>query len=92
MKTVNSTPLRIGDWRVDPAVDEISRGEGVVKLEPRAMHLLMYLAERAGQVVGVEDLLENVWSGLIVTSDSVYQAVAALRRTLGDDSKNPQYI
>ena len=52
----------------------------------------MYLAERAGQVVGVEDLLENVWSGLIVTSDSVYQAVAALRRTLRDDSKNPQYI
>jgi len=52
----------------------------------------MYLAERAGQVVSVEDLLENVWSGLIVTSDSVYQAVAALRRTLGDDSKNPQYI
>jgi TolB-like protein/DNA-binding winged helix-turn-helix (wHTH) protein/Flp pilus assembly protein TadD len=92
LKPVNPAPLRIGDWRVEPAVDEISRDGGVVKLEPRAMRLLIYLAERAGQVVSVEDLLKDVWTGVIVTSDSVYQAVAALRRILGDDSKNPQYI
>ena len=40
----------------------------------------------------MEDLLKDVWTGFIVTSDSVYQAVAALRRTLGDDSKSPRYI
>ena len=56
------------------------------------MRLLVYLAERAGQVVGVEDLLDEIWAGVIVTSDSVYQAVAALRRTLGDNSKDPKYI
>ena len=33
-----------------------------------------------------------MWADVIVTSDSVYQAVAALRRTLGDDSKEPKYI
>jgi TolB-like protein/DNA-binding winged helix-turn-helix (wHTH) protein len=92
LKPLNPTPLRIGDWRADPTVDEISREGSVVKLEPRAMRLLIYLAERAGQVVSVEELLADVWSGVIVTSDSVYQAVAALRRILGDDSKNPQYI
>jgi len=37
-------------------------------------------------------LLNKVWSGVIVTPDSVYQAVAALRRLLGDDPKNPTYI
>jgi len=56
------------------------------------MRLLVYLAERAGQVVGVEDLLNEIWAGVIVTPDSVYQAVAALRRTLGDNSKDPKYI
>ena len=88
----NSTSLQVGDWRVDPAVDEISRDGLVVNLEPRSMHLLVYLAERAGQVVGVEDLLNEVWAGVIVTPDSVYQGIAALRRTLGDNSKNPKYI
>jgi TolB-like protein/DNA-binding winged helix-turn-helix (wHTH) protein/Flp pilus assembly protein TadD len=92
LKLANSTPLRIGDWRVDPAVDEMSRDGAVVKLEPLSMRLLVYLAERAGQVVGVEDLLDEIWAGVIVTSDSVYQAVAALRRTLGDNSKDPKYI
>jgi TolB-like protein/DNA-binding winged helix-turn-helix (wHTH) protein len=92
LKLAKSTALRIGDWRVDPAVDEISRDGAVVKLEPLSMRLLVYLAERAGQVVGVDDLLNEIWAGVIVTSDSVYQAVAALRRTLGDNSKDPKYI
>jgi len=92
LKPANTTPLLIGDWRVDPAVDEISREGVVVKLEPRAMRLLLYLAGRAGQVVSVQELLDEVWADVIVTSDSVYQAVAALRRLLGDHAKESAYI
>jgi TolB-like protein/tetratricopeptide (TPR) repeat protein len=33
-----------------------------------------------------------VWKDVIVSPDSVYAAVAALRRTLGDDPKTPKYI
>jgi TolB-like protein/DNA-binding winged helix-turn-helix (wHTH) protein/tetratricopeptide (TPR) repeat protein len=92
LKPANSLPLRIGDWRVDPGVDEITRDGAVVKLEPRAMRLLLCLAERAGQVVSIEELLDEVWADVVVTSDSVYQAVAALRRILGDHAKEPAYI
>ena len=56
------------------------------------MRLLLCLAERAGQVVSIDDLLEQVWTGVIVTPDSVYQAVTSLRRLLGDDPKQPAYI
>jgi len=35
--------LRIGAWRVDPALDEISRDGATVKLEPRAMRVLCAL-------------------------------------------------
>jgi TolB-like protein/DNA-binding winged helix-turn-helix (wHTH) protein len=92
LKSLNLSAFRIGDWRVDPAVDEISRGATVVKLEPRAMRLLLCLADNAGQVVSVPALLDEVWADVVVTSDSVYQAVAALRRILGDDAKEPTYI
>ena len=92
MKPADSIPLKIGDWRVDPSIDEISREGIVVKLEPRAMRLLLALADRGGRVVSVQELLDEVWADVVVTSDSVYQAVAALRRTLGDDSKEPKYI
>jgi transcriptional activator of cad operon len=87
-----TTSLRIGDWTVNPAAGQMSRGEETVRVEARTMRLLLCLAERAGEVVSIDDLLTQVWSGVVVTPDSVYQAVTALRRLLGDDPKQPSYI
>jgi TolB-like protein len=84
--------FRIGDLRVDPTLDEICQDGRTIKLEPKAMQLLTCLAERAGQVVSVDELLDFVWKDVVVSQDSVYAAVAALRRTLGDEPKNPRYI
>ncbi len=92
MKSSDNRRLRIGAWRVDPALDEISRDGTSVKLEPRTMRLLVCLAKYAGQVVSVEKLLDEVWTGVVVTPNSVYQALAELRRVLGDDPKEPSYI
>jgi TolB-like protein/DNA-binding winged helix-turn-helix (wHTH) protein/Tfp pilus assembly protein PilF len=88
---VNSV-LRIGDLRVDPALDEIQKDGVCIKIEPRTMRLLICLAEHAGQVVGVEELLDRVWKDVVVSPDSVYRAVASLRRAIGDDVKEPRYI
>ena len=84
--------LRIADLRVDPQLDQITKGGRTIKLEPRAMQLLICLAERAGEIVSVDELLDRVWKEVVVSQDSVYAAVASLRRTLGDDPKNPRYI
>ncbi len=92
MDRLTAVPLRIGAWRVDAALGQISRGEEVVRVEVRTMRLLLCLAQRAGEVVSIDDLLSEVWSGVIVTPDSVYQAVTSLRRVLGDDPKRPTYI
>jgi len=92
VKSPDHSVIRIGAWRVDPAIDEISKDGRSVKLEPKMMRLLMCLAARAGEVVSVEELLDEVWKGVVVTQDSVYHAVAALRRVLGDDTKDPSYI
>jgi len=56
------------------------------------MRLLLCLADHAGEVVSIDDLLTQVWSEVSVAPDSVYQAVASLRRLLGDDPKQPTYI
>lgn len=88
----DNAAFRIGDWRVDPALDEISRDGKTIKLEPRTMRVLVCLARRAGEVVSVDDLLDSVWKDVVVSQYSVYQAVAALRRAVGDDPKAPTYI
>lgn len=84
--------FRIGDWCIDPASGEISRNGQTIRLETRAMRLLLCLAEHSGEVVSIDQLLDQVWSGVMVSPDSVYQAVASLRRQLGDDTRQPTYI
>ena len=92
MSGTDDPALRIGDWRVDGSREQISRDGKTVKLERRSMQLLLCLAEHAGQILSVDELLDRVWVGVVVTPDSVYQAIASLRRTLGDDPKKPTYI
>ena len=92
MDRLTSIALQVGDWRVDPQLGQMTRGAETVRLEARTLRLLVYLANRAGETVGIEELLDQVWSGVVVTQDSVYQAVTTLRRLLGDDAKQPKYI
>jgi transcriptional activator of cad operon len=86
------TQLRIGDWCVNPASGQISRDGETIRLDARAMRLLVCLAEHGDEVVSIDELLDQVWPGITVTADSVYQAVASLRRVLGDDPRQPRYI
>jgi transcriptional activator of cad operon len=84
--------LRVGAWCVNPTSSQISRNGETARVEARTMRLLLCLAERAGEVVSIDDLLNQVWSDVTVSPDSVYQAVTSLRRLLGDDPKDPTYI
>ena len=92
MDSLPPSTLRIGDWSVDPATGQMTRGEESIRVEARTLRLLLCLADSAGEVVSIDELLNKVWSGVIVTPDSVYQAVTSLRRLLGDDPKHPSYI
>src|SRR5580704_11005870 len=84
--------LQIGEWIVNPSLDSISKGTETQKLEPRTMRLLLCLADSAGDVVSVDRLLNEVWTGVVVGSASVYQAVSQLRKLLGDVDPEPTYI
>ena len=54
--------------------------------------LLLYLADNAGRVIALQELLDAVWPNVVVTPQSVYNTVAQLRRTLGDLADAPTYI
>jgi DNA-binding winged helix-turn-helix (wHTH) protein/TolB-like protein/Tfp pilus assembly protein PilF len=83
-------------WLADPAACTLVRHDDPavagVKLEPKTMEVLSVLAARSGEVVAQEELERTVWAGVIVTSQSVYQSIAQLRRALGDEARNSRYI
>jgi len=86
------SPRRIGDWLADPAANRIDRDGVTVRIEPKAMEVLMALADRAGCVIGREELLQTVWPGVVVGDEALTQAVIKLRKALGDNPRAPSYI
>jgi DNA-binding winged helix-turn-helix (wHTH) protein len=62
-QSATGTAFRLGEWRVDPALDEISRGQETIRLEPRTMRLLARLAQTPGEVVSSRELLDTVGPG-----------------------------
>jgi len=84
--------LKVGDWTVEPDLNQLSRPGKAVKIEPKAMSLLLHLADRPGEVVSREALLSEIWPSAIVGDDSLTQAIIKLRKALGDDPDKPTYI
>lgn len=46
------------------------------------MELLVYLAERQGEVVSADDIMSEVWAEVEVTNDSLYFSISQLRKQL----------
>ena len=91
MKSHNQDEFLVGDWRVHPADDHIIRGDETVRLEPKTMDVLVYLASHP-QVVSRRDLEREVWRGALVGDDAVTNTIVKLRRALGDTAKESSYI
>ena len=63
--------------------DDAGRPTG---LRAQALKVLLVLGEQAGEVVGKDQLMQRVWGDVIVTEDSLVQAIGDIRRVLGDQA------
>ncbi len=86
--------LRFADFELDRGAYELRRKGRVVHLECIPLDLLFLLAERRGQMVARDEILERVWGkGIFLDGDaSINAAVRKIRRALGDDADAPRFI
>jgi len=84
--------LQIGEWSADPAANALRRAGDTVRIEPKAMEVLVVLARHAGEVVSREQLFAAVWPGVVVGDEALTQSIIKLRRALGDNPRAPAYI
>jgi DNA-binding winged helix-turn-helix (wHTH) protein len=82
----------IGDAVFDPSARTLSLAGRRHRLEPKAAAVLAALAAREGQVVARETLLDACWEEGGGSDEALTQAVAQLRRALGDDPRQPRYL
>ena len=83
--------FRIGEWLVTPSLNQISRNGTSARVEPKAMRVLVYLAEHPG-VVSKDQLISAVWPDVFVSDDVLPGCISALRKTLCDDARRPKII
>ena len=84
--------LQVGDWEVRPREGVILRDDAIVDVRPKAVEVLAYLASKPGEVIGNDELVQEIWHPSVVSDDTVIGVIAELRKAFGDDSKHPQYI
>ena len=84
--------IRIGPWTLDLSSGEIEKGGARLRLPPKAAALLALLAASPGKVVAREEITDALWPGVTVGEDSLARLVSTLRKSLGDDPKEPRFI
>ena len=83
---------RFGDFIVSPRRRALARRDAELALIPRYFDLLVYLIEHRHEAVHRRDIFDHVWNDVVVSDSALSQAIRTIRRTLGDDSREPRFI
>lgn len=86
--------FRIGECMVDPANHVVVRAGETTSLSPRECALLVHLYRHHGRVLTRDQILTSVWglNAASVTTRTLDQTVAQLRKKLGDAAASPRWL
>ena len=86
-------PIAVGAIVLDPASRTVTKDGQPIELAAKEFDLLRFLMSRAGEVVGREEIMDEVWDphwfGPTKTLDV---HVSWLRKKLEDDPSSPRYL
>jgi len=81
-----------GEYRINPALRELWRGDRLIALPPHVFDCLTYLVERHDRAVGRDELVAAVWGKTQISDTLLGQTVLRIRRELGDDAKEQRSL
>ena len=84
--------LRFGPFELSIGERVLRRDDQALPLGDRALDILTYLADRPGEVIAKQELIDHVWSDVTVEEGSLRVHVAAIRKALGDGQFGNRYI
>ncbi len=86
--------IRFDDFELDYGRFQLYRRGNPVRLEGLPLQLLMFLVEKRGQLVTREQISGELWSKdvFVDVEQGINTAIRKIRRALGDDAGEPQYL
>ncbi len=94
MPDTNDQDLAIsfGAFRLFPKLRLLEKDGAPLHLGGRALDILIYLAERAGEVIDKRELVKRVWADVNVDEGSLRFHITSLRKALGDAGEGSRYV
>ncbi|WP_111977520.1 winged helix-turn-helix domain-containing protein [Algibacillus agarilyticus] len=86
------TEFTLGEFHILPRQNRIMYANETIKLEPKVMAVLCYLAQNHEKVVSVDELILHVWQGTIVSNQSAQRCISILRKVFKTEQNAEPYI
>jgi len=84
--------LHFDDICIDTHNQLLYRQDETIKLAPKVYDLLVFLCQNSQRVISKDELMEQVWTGTLVTENAISRTLVKVRKALADDPKNPLFI
>ncbi|MCG2625744.1 helix-turn-helix transcriptional regulator [Bradyrhizobium sp. WYCCWR 13023] len=84
--------ISFGAFRLFPRSRLLEKDGVPLHLGGRALDILIFLAERAGEVVDKRELVKRVWADVNVDEGSLRFHITSLRKALGDAGEGSRYV
>jgi TolB-like protein/DNA-binding winged helix-turn-helix (wHTH) protein/predicted negative regulator of RcsB-dependent stress response len=83
---------RFGNFTL--AVNEhcLHRGSQEIHVRPKVFDTLLFLVERHGHLITKTELLNGIWSDVIVTENTLNKCIEEVRHVLNDSPQNPLFV
>ncbi|MDQ3820174.1 MAG: transcriptional regulator [Acidobacteriota bacterium] len=88
-----STPVyQFGPFILDIAEERLTRGGMTVRLTSKRLAILSLLVQEHGHLVRKDELMRMIWPDSDVEENNLTVNISALRKALGESSKEGKYI
>ncbi|MEH2493165.1 ATP-binding protein [Bradyrhizobium sp. AZCC 2230] len=84
--------ISFGAFRLLPRSRLLEKNGVPLHLGGRALDILIFLAERAGEVVDKRELVKRIWADVNVDEGSLRFHITSLRKALGDAGEGSRYV
>lgn len=86
--------VRFDEFELDYARFQLYRCGTPIRLEGLPLQLLMFLVEKRGQLVTRDQIALELWTKdvFVDVEQGINTAIRKIRRALGDDADEPQYL
>src|SRR3954462_8710911 len=88
------TMLRFGVFEMDLKGEELRKSGTPLKIQPQPFKVLAMLASRAGEIVGREEIRDQIWGAdtFVEFDQGLNFCIKQIRTCLNDDPSVPRYV